>query len=88
VWIGANDLLQAISNVATATTSASMAITQLTAAAQAEANAINMLAQAGGKNFLVPLVPDLGQTPRLNATALKGTASTLTADYNAALQSA
>lgn len=94
VWIGANDLFQAITNVATASAngpSAGLAAfvqakSQATAAAQVEANAINTLAQAGAKTFLVPLVPDLGLTPSVNTTGLASVATSLAATYNSSLQ--
>ncbi len=94
VWIGANDLFQALTNIGVASAGGLaagqaaylLALSQAASAAQMEANAINSLALAGAKTFLVPLVPDLGLTPYLNATVLKGTATALSAAYNADLQ--
>ena len=65
VWIGANDLFSGVTPMA---------------AAQSEANAIKALVHAGAKTLIVPLVPDLGQTPAGSGVA---GASSLASTYNA-----
>jgi phospholipase/lecithinase/hemolysin len=69
VWIGANDLFSGVTPMA---------------AAQSEANAIKALVQAGANTLIVPLVPDLGETPAGSGVA---GASSLASTYNALLES-
>lgn len=88
VWIGNNDLLNIIGyGLVPATISFSQAQTYAQSAAAAEAAAIGTLASEGAKSFLVPLLPDLGKTPRFSAAGavLAGAATGLAQTYNAAL---
>jgi outer membrane lipase/esterase len=84
VWIGSDDVFNIISDNVAAPT----AILQAQGAAQTEATAIAALATAGAKNFLVPLVGNLGVTPTLTAlgpaASLAGTDLALA--YDAALE--
>jgi phospholipase/lecithinase/hemolysin len=84
VWIGSNDVNSVIRNGVTGTN----AVTQLQGAALTEANDIARLASKGAKNFLVPLVEDLGLSPRRidMGTAASMTATALSMAYNAALE--
>lgn len=69
IWIGANDLDVALAtNPATATSVAVGAVANIDAA-------INTLAGAGAKNFLIMTVPDLGKTPGAIATGPLGVAA-------------
>lgn len=84
VWIGSNDVLNIVgSNVTPAFANA-----EAKAAALTEAAAIEALAATGAKDFLVPLVGNLGDAPELtelgNAASAAGTALALT--YDAALE--
>jgi phospholipase/lecithinase/hemolysin len=63
VWIGSNDVLNIVGNGVTGPTAAQ----QAQGAAATEAGAIAALAAKGAKNFLVPLVADLGHAPILSA---------------------
>jgi len=84
VWGGSNDLLNIISSGVPSGTLAQAA----QGAAQTEATVIAGLAAAGARDFLVPLVSDLGKAPTLAgegpAASAAGTALALI--YNAALQ--
>lgn len=81
VWIGANDILGMFAsfdpNIG--------ANTQ--AAALSEVSAIGSLVAAGARNILVPLMPDLGKTPRLLSAGAPFTnlATQLSQVYNATL---
>jgi phospholipase/lecithinase/hemolysin len=87
VWIGANDTFQAVADVAASIITPTMAASDLAAAAEVEATALDALAKDGGKTFLVPLVPALGLTPNLNTTPLANLGTALAAGYNADLAS-
>ncbi len=84
VWAGSNDLLNIISNGVPSGTPTQAA----QGAAQTEAAAIGTLAAAGARDFLVPLISDLGKTPELSnlgsTASAAGTALALI--YNVALQ--
>jgi len=81
VWIGANDVLGTIA------TADPNALTDTQSAAHSEAAAIGALVTDGARNILVPLLPDLGKTPRLIAagTVAQAGATGLSLAYNAAL---
>lgn len=82
VWSGANDLFAILGS------GASNAAAEAAGAALVEANAIATLAGMGAKDFVVPLLPDLGETPDITAvTGASALATALTAAYNAALVS-
>ena len=83
VWIGSNDVYQAVSDVVGNPSSLGVIQSDLGVAAQTETAAINALAAAGATTFLVPLLPDLGKTP-LGAPAA-ALATSLSALYNANL---
>jgi len=83
VWIGSNDVYQAVSDVVGNPSSLGLIQSDLGFAAQTETAAINALAAAGATTFLVPLLPDLGKTP-LGAPAA-ALATSLSALYNANL---
>lgn len=88
VWIGSNDILSLIANgLVPATLTLSQALTEAQGAAQLEANAVAALAGIGAKSFLVPLVGDIGKTPRLlgAGAALSAAGTALAQAYNAAL---
>ena len=84
VWIGSNDVFNIISSGVGAVTAGAEA----QGAAQAEATAIAKLAAAGAKDFLVPLVGDLGVAPTLgpigSSASMAGRALSLI--YDAALE--
>lgn len=84
VWAGSNDVLNIIDNG----TPGATASLDVQGAAQTEAQSIAALAGAGAKDFLVPLVSDLGKTPALaglsSAAAAAGT--TLALAYDADLE--
>jgi phospholipase/lecithinase/hemolysin len=84
VWIGSNDVFSIIGSGVTGST----ALSEAQGAAQTEAASIAALAGAGAKNFLVPLVSDLGTTPTLTslgpAAAAAGTV--LAEAYDASLE--
>ena len=84
VWIGSDDIFNIISNGVTGVT----ALQQAQGAAQTEAGAIAALAGAGARNFLVPLVTDLGATPTLAALGPTATAAgtALALAYDASLE--
>jgi outer membrane lipase/esterase len=83
VWIGSDDVYQAVSDVVGNPSSLGVIQSDLGVAAQTETAAINRLAAAGATTFLVPLLPDLGKTP-LGAPAA-ALATSLSALYNANL---
>jgi phospholipase/lecithinase/hemolysin len=86
VWSGANDLFAILSNgLGTGTLNATQAVQAAAGAAGVEASAIATLAAAGAKNFIVPLLPDLGKTPDSTAAGASAAATALSAAYNAAL---
>ncbi len=89
MWIGSNDVDTALGALTGGVLSFGQALADLTLAAQVEAAAVQALALAGARTFLVPLLPDLGKIP--NATAVPGLppiATQLTAAYNTALATA
>lgn len=89
IWIGANDLDDALQALATDSTGATSAQIAQTAIETIAAN-VQALWAAGARTFLIPNVPDLGETPAvraLGATAVAA-ASQLTGLYNAGLQQA
>jgi len=85
VWIGANDVFSLLDGTATCAPADAVQCTM--DAAQAQAAAMAQLAALGATNFLVPLLPDLGNTPLLRAAgpATQAAGSALSATYNAAL---
>jgi phospholipase/lecithinase/hemolysin len=83
VWIGSNDVLQALRDIAASTLTPTAALTDLAAAALTAAAAVDTLAGLGAQTFIVPLVPDIGRTPIGQAAPTLATA--LSAAYNAAL---
>ncbi|PPQ29210.1 SGNH/GDSL hydrolase family protein [Rhodopila globiformis] len=83
VWSGANDLFAILGSGASNAAAAAAA-----GAAATEAGAIATLAGMGAKDFVVPLLPDLGQTPAMTAvTGASALATALAAAYNASLVS-
>jgi phospholipase/lecithinase/hemolysin len=83
VWIGSNDVLNIIGSGVTGAT----ALLQAQGAALTEVASINALAAAGAKNFLVPLVSDLGAAPVLAALGPAAAAGTSLAEaYDALLE--
>jgi phospholipase/lecithinase/hemolysin len=84
VWIGSNDLL----NIIASGTSGLTALSLAQQAAQSEATDIAGLAGIGARDFLVPLVSDLGAAPELTSQGLAAsTAGTaLALAYDAALE--
>jgi phospholipase/lecithinase/hemolysin len=89
IWIGANDLddaLQALATDPSGTTSATIAQTAI------ETVAVNVQAlyAAGARTFLIPDLPDLGDTPAVRALgpAAVAAAAQLTGLYNQGLQQA
>jgi phospholipase/lecithinase/hemolysin len=85
VWIGANDLFQAIGEIAGGVLTLAGAQADLTTAAQVATAAVGALASEGAKTFIIPLEPDVGETPALNHTPFKAEARALTTFYNASL---
>ncbi len=85
VWIGANDLFAILGGGLTQ----SQAVTETEGAAAVETAAIAALAAEGAKNFVVPLVPNLGVTPDLTAAgvAAAAAATALSQLYDATLTS-
>ncbi len=83
IWIGSNDIFNIITGGVTGTA----AVIDAQGAAQAEATAIKSLAAAGAKDFLVPLVTNLGKTPTLTSVSLAASAAgtALSQAYDAAL---
>ena len=78
VWIGANNIFNALANppTAQATTIAS---------AQQELGLINALQTAGAKNILVFNLPDIGKTPDFRTTPFSGAITGLILTYNGTL---
>jgi phospholipase/lecithinase/hemolysin len=64
VWVGANDIFSILESEP-GSACAKDPVTCTKGAAQAEVHDIERLAALGARNFLVPLVPDLGSTPLL-----------------------
>ena len=88
VWIGGNDIRHLVADgLIPATLTLSRALTAAQGAAAVEAGAVQALAGAGARHFLVPLVPDVGKTPESAAAgaALAAAASLLAQTYNTAL---
>nr|WP_294508876.1 SGNH/GDSL hydrolase family protein [uncultured Rhodopila sp.] len=83
VWIGANDL----SNLLVSGETASQMVSDAKGAAAVETAAIVTLAAAGARNFVVPLVPDLGLTPNSTGAgaAAVAAATALSQVYDATL---
>jgi outer membrane lipase/esterase len=83
VWIGANDLLGILDGGLTP----GQAQTAAQGVAAVETAAIATLAAEGAKNFIVPLVPDLGLTPDATAagTAAAAAAAALSQLYDGIL---
>lgn len=89
VWIGGNDVANALAAIAGNTLTVPAAITAVQAAAGDAATAVATLANEGAKSFVVPLVPDLGQTPNVtDFPPLVPLASALSEAFNAALVAA
>ena len=86
VWLGGNDLRDALAAAAVDPTLASSEAI-LSEAVQSTASNILSLWAAGARLFLVPNAPDLSQTPAVEALgpAAAGGALELTAAFNAAL---
>lgn len=89
MWIGSNDVIQAVTDVAAAcspvlpTCSAlSLIESALGLAAHAEADAVSTLANAGAKTFVVPLIADIGKAPVATTVGLEALATQLSALYN------
>ena len=85
VWIGANDVINALIAIEQNKLTADKAEMELATSAQAEVTAIARLVGYGARNLLVGLVPDLGLIPRFNTTDTR-LATTLSAYYNTQLQ--
>ncbi len=89
VWIGSNDVFNALDDIAAGTLTVPQAEADLGTAAQAAAGAVNTLAGEGARTFVVPLVPDLGKTPdATDIPDLPPIATLLSGAYNTALQGA
>jgi phospholipase/lecithinase/hemolysin len=89
IWIGANDLddaLQALATDPTGATSAQIAQTAI----ETVAGNIQALWSAGARTFLIPNLPDLGDTPAVRALGppVVAAAAQLTGLYNAGLHQA
>jgi outer membrane lipase/esterase len=94
MWGGANDFLN-MAGVVAAQPSLSTTQVQTIVGQQVTASVTNMvtnmtlLAKAGAKNFIVPVLPNLGVTPSLNFSASSAQLGTLAAaSYNIALANA
>jgi phospholipase/lecithinase/hemolysin len=86
VWIGANDIIQALDDVGGGIITPGQAVTDLGAAAQAASTAIHTLATEGAKTFVVPTIPDLAKAPDVIAIpGLGPLATSLTDAYDTAL---
>lgn len=84
MWIGSNDVIQAVADVIGGA-SQSAIVTDLGLAAQAEVAALTKLASApgGAKTFIVPLISDLGKAPAFNTNlAVSSAATFLSTVYN------
>ncbi len=77
VWGGSNDLFFSLTG--------QVPYVAPSAVAADLANAIEVLATAGAKEFIVPNLPLLGQTPFFNATPLAGPLDAAASEFNAAL---
>lgn len=83
VWAGANDLLSLFSGPPPSDAQVNSAVAN---AVSNLAGAVGTLYQAGARDFLLPLLPDLGATPRLNGSPLVSAgASALSTSFNLAL---
>jgi phospholipase/lecithinase/hemolysin len=89
IWIGANDLDDALQALATDPSGATSGAIAQTAIETVAAN-IEALYAAGARTFLIPDLPDLGDTPAVRALgpAAVGAAAQLTGLYNQGLQQA
>jgi phospholipase/lecithinase/hemolysin len=89
IWIGGNDLDDALHALATDPTGATSAAIAQTAIAAVAAN-VQVLWSAGARTFLIPNLPDLGAAPAVRALgpSAVAAASQLTGLYNAGLQQA
>lgn len=87
VWIGSNDVLNALAAVGSGTLTLSEAETRVGAAISSEITAIGTLVQEGAKHLLIGLLPDLGLTPALNTVAPAAGTDAARA-YNTALEAA
>lgn len=88
VWIGGNDIRHLVADgLVPAALTLTQALTAAQGAAATEAGAIQALAGAGARHFLIPLVPDIGKTPESTAAgaALAAAATLLAQTYNTAL---
>jgi outer membrane lipase/esterase len=79
VYIGANDVADTIDNGGTAG--------DVTTAAQRVVDQIQLLYNAGARQFLVPNLPALGLVPEYSGPSTSAEANALAADFNAALAS-
>ena len=87
VWIGSNDVLNALAAVGSGTLTPIEAEARVGTAISSEITAIGTLVREGAKHLLIGLLPDFGLTPALNTIApFEGTAAA--AAYNEALQAA
>jgi outer membrane lipase/esterase len=89
VWIGSNDLNDALGALALDPSGAT-SVAILTAAVTSVAGNIQALWVAGARDFLVPNIPNLAVTPAVRAAgpAAQAGATFLTLSYNAALAQA
>src|SRR5262249_42856934 len=85
MWIGSNDVIQAVKDVAADFTQLPAIVTDLGLAAQAEADSVSTLASAGAKTFIIPLISDLGKAPAFTTVGLGALATQLSTVYNADL---
>jgi phospholipase/lecithinase/hemolysin len=86
LWIGSNDVIQALDDIEATTLTIPDALTDLVTAAQTATGAVHTLASEGARTFIVPLVPDIGKAPIANGNASTAALATaLSADYNADL---
>ncbi|MBS0579172.1 MAG: SGNH/GDSL hydrolase family protein [Proteobacteria bacterium] len=86
IWIGANDLDDALGALSVDPTGAASAQI-LQEAIEAVAGNVQLLWSAGARTFLIPNLPDLSETPAVRALgpAAMGAAAQLSAAYNAGL---
>jgi outer membrane lipase/esterase len=89
VWIGSNDLNDAL-NALAVDPSGATSVGILTAAVTAVAGNIQLLWLRGAREFLVPSIPNLAITPAVRALGpqAQGAATFLTATYNGAVAQA
>ena len=80
MWIGSDDVYQAVTDVASNLFPIAVIQNAIGAAAQSETAAVNALATAGATTFIIPLLPDLGKTPL--GTPAAALATSLSALYN------